>query len=451
MGILDLMGYVQKQGEAGRERGQQSYLGKLAGQAYGAAPDQQRGIVQQAITTNPDAGFSLASALGKTQDRDFSQLGQAAAIFSTIPDEQKQEFYATKLAPLAKQAGYPVPETYDPRFQQAIDKIAQIGGGGGQGDELKSLRIGANGNYWAIRGGQFVDTGTPAAPTNQVIDTGNGFFGVDKRTLNAAPVVVGGQQPQQQRAPGEVPFSIDPSLPPQVQASIRANESAFAAVPDGGQVQIGPQGGGEQLRSVPKPSAPVASYAPLSADEVQQMGLPAGTVAQRNTSTGELKIVNRPPQQANSNGGVNSQKLAQANATKMAQFNTIERGIERLETAAGEISKNKLFDGGPLDKYVLKSLPQGQELEQAAASILPVLTALTRVPGVGAQSDLESRLATLQMPSAEFPPEVNRRAVSALRAYIRDLKSAYENVGATEQPQTSAVAGDDDALIGKYL
>lgn len=111
--------------------------------------------------------------------------------------------------------------------------------------------------------------------------------------------------------------------------------------------------------------------------------------------------------------------------TKIPRLKAAERRLERLAEAAGSIEKNWLFDGGKLDQYALAWTKQGGELEQSAASLVPELTALTRVPGIGSQSDLESRLASLQFPSAEFGPETNRKAVAELRAFIADLKDAY--------------------------
>jgi len=63
--------------------------------------------------------------------------------------------------------------------------------------------------------------------------------------LNAGPAATQGMAAPM--AQGEVPFSIDPSLPPEVQASIRANEPQWAQAQDGGQVTIPQQGGGPGL------------------------------------------------------------------------------------------------------------------------------------------------------------------------------------------------------------
>jgi hypothetical protein len=35
----------------------------------------------------------------------------------------------------------------------------------------------------------------------------------------------------------------------------------------------------------------------------------------------------------------------------------------------------------------------------------------------------------LQLPSAAFSPEVNRRAITGLRQFVNDLKAAYQRAG----------------------
>lgn len=75
----------------------------------------------------------------------------------------------------------------------------------------------------------------------------------DKARINAPPVDPNTGIPQ--RAPGEVPFSIDPTLPPELQAAIRGNESLFANAPE---VQIDRTGDSR----VPPPAAPRPSMAP---------------------------------------------------------------------------------------------------------------------------------------------------------------------------------------------
>jgi hypothetical protein len=166
-------------------------------------------------------------------------------------------------------------------------------------DDLKSLRIGANGNYWAIRGGQFIDTGTPADPRMQLRDQpGIDPSLVNLRTGEQTPLGGAPQQPQgPQRAPGEVPFSIDPALPPEVQADIRANESRYANAPDGADIGIGgsgapagAQGGLAAARPAIAPAQAIQlGLAQQSAQRAQEASQRAAQAAQ------DAKRGNAPP------------------------------------------------------------------------------------------------------------------------------------------------------------
>lgn len=302
--------------QEGAQRKRQSRLAQLASQAYGADPEAQRGYVQQAIGLDPQAGFQIGQSLGNDRDSLQARLAQEAGIFSEAPDDQKAAMYP-QLAAHAKRLGFPVPDTYDPRMLPMIQKIAMAGVGTSQ--TVQSTYIDAQGNRVAIlRNGQTQVLGQNA-PNNQIIDTGNGFYGVNKGNLQAAPVMIGGPQAQQEPS-GYVntpsgPVNIDPNLPPEIRAQIAANPDQFT---QGGTVQgapivqdgpapqqqpmpqqaPAPQGGalppaldyqnGGQLRSVPKPISPaeqqrlvLAEQASKRADDAAQR---AAQVAQRGTA-----------------------------------------------------------------------------------------------------------------------------------------------------------------------
>lgn len=439
-------GTQQRQEREAEQR--RSGLASLAQQAYTADPSQREGLIGQAIGIDPAAGMALGEGLQGNDDRRTKSMVNMAKMLTTAPEQYRAGLYQQMMPALQQMGLSQLPPQYDETVAQAAQAIVQAYAPQGEGTpssirELQMLQ--ANPELAALD----MKRRTAGFDRPQLIQTQDGYAWATPQ--GAAPLNYGGgaqSAPTPQGVPAGAgltqftgsdgqPVNIGDDIPSHLRAQILGQTGAFDAAPDGATATLPPAsvaqfGGGQRV--MPAPKAAAASFAPLSSEEVRQLGLPEGTVAQRNTSTGEVKIVNRPPQQANSNGGVNSQKLAQANATKMAQFSTAERAIERIEQAAGDIAGNSFFDGGPIDQMVLGKMPQGQELQQASASLLPVLTALTRVPGVGAQSDLESRLATLQMPSAEFPPEVNRRAAKALREYMRDLRSAYENVQAPAAP-----------------
>lgn len=114
--------------------------------------------------------------------------------------------------------------------------------------------------------------------------------------------------------------------------------------------QGAPQGqtqtqGGPRFGAPPKQSA---SFAPLTSDEVQAMGLPAGTVAQRNTETGQVSVISKP-----ADGGA---KPMPTSALKMMQdeintANTAQAINQSLSTHLDRIKRGEL-DFGPVSNLL---------------------------------------------------------------------------------------------------
>jgi len=129
---------------------------------------------------------------------------------------------------------------------------------------------------------------------------------------------------------------------------------------------------------------------------------------------------------------------------KIPRLKAALRRMDRVEKAVEAISKGRLADGGEVDQYLINRTAEGRELIAASAQLLPELTALTRVPGIGSQSDLETRLQNLQFPSSEFPPEVNRKNAAELRAFLQDLNDAYTGVEGEFQ------SAEVQSLLDKY-
>lgn len=298
------------------------------------------------------------------------------------------------------QTGQQAMKAFDPRFQQAS-----------AANGVQSTFINDRGERVAIMRDGSVQVLGNNAPNNQIIDTGNGYYGVNKGNLSAAPVQVGGQQaaPTMQAASGEVPFSIDPSLPPEVQAAIRANPQQWGEAPDGAQMQV-PQ----QLRKAPPAMTPY-QQAQLSLQE--QAAKRAENADKRAQAEAERKAANPINAQA--------QREQAAIRAKVPQLQNAIRGMDRIETALKGL-QGKMVNTGPMDAMVQRYTPAGQELEAAVGAIQNSVLALTRVPGIGSQSDLEARIAALQYPSLDKPPEVNRRTLDNLKLFMRDLANAYK-------------------------
>lgn len=270
--ILGLAQYVQQQGATGKEAGQKSRLARLYSQALAAPDDQRNSYLPQMAAEDPATAMQAQGQFNGMRKDAYDDLGREANMFvaqAQSGDPATTQAAYQRLAQKAQAAGHPVPPNYDPKMLPMIEKLAGTIGGG---DEMKSLRVGANGNFMAIRNGQLVDTGIAADTRMQLRDQP----GIDPSLVNlrtGAQIPLGGvqQQAAPTPAPGEVPFTIDPSLPPEVRAQIRANPQAGSAQG----VTALPQAGAPQATNLAA-QRPLPAKAPSALDEriakARQMG-----------------------------------------------------------------------------------------------------------------------------------------------------------------------------------
>jgi len=207
----------------------QNQLRDLASRAYAAPSQDRQGLIQQAVAVDPEAGLALGGKLEQREIDHSARAGNVAnamlrAFQSKNPAQIQGTYQAVKPYFQELSPGTALPEQADETMLPMLYQLQAAAGGTTASEELKSLRIGGNGNYWAIQGGQLVDTGVPAAADNQLVKGEGGYFGVNPRTLSAAPVNIGGAA-SGLPASG-VQFTVDPSLPPQVQQAIVQQETA---------------------------------------------------------------------------------------------------------------------------------------------------------------------------------------------------------------------------------
>lgn len=456
VGVLELAGYVQRQGELGRARGQETLLNRLAGQAYSAAPEQRNELLSQMATVSPQAAQTQQQQF-RTGDADrVSQLSQKAKLFVSMVKAGNQEAAAGMYPDIARGAkeafGINVSETYDPAFLPGLEQLGNMGAGQA-GTAVQSTYIDDRGQRVAIMRDGSTQVLGGNAPNNQIIDTGNGFYGVNKGNLNAAPVQIGGGAPQQPQAPqagmyqtpqGVVRLGDD--------LSPEQREAAMADVAAGGQasaVQLPdrsvsqPTGGGQQLFSAPKPQAPSELDRRLEA--AREMG----------ATPEQLRAIVLGNASPNGPSAV-EQRDALARKAKQPQVANAVRGVERIRAALKSLSGGMagtfgLVDTGPVDQYAARKTVAGQELETATGAMQNSLLSLTRVPGIGSQSDLEARIANMQYPSLDKAPEVNARSMENLAAFVADLEEAYRMADIPMPAIAPAPSGDGvDDLLLKY-
>lgn len=206
-------------------------------------------------------------------------------------------------------------------------------------------------------------------------------------------------------------------------------------------LQLGPDGPRvayrEPQRPVAAPSgtaAPVApKFRPATPEEVSAAGLPEGTSAQVGAD-GKMSVLRAP-----SAADVRNQQQAKRFVPRV---DALDRRVARVERAVEAFSKDRFVNTGPMDQAITRFMPKGQELEQAVNQAQTELQALTRIPGIGSQSDWEGRLQLLAWPSVGFDPAVNQRAISEIKSFVRDIQaSVKEAAGLQPAPKSSGASG----------
>lgn len=121
--LLDLFGHIQKQGDLGRAEGKRMRLADLASQAYAAPAQQRSGFVQQAIATDPDAGFALGQQLHGDEDQRMQRVGQMAGMLISAPPEARAQLWSSQIVPEMQRIGFG--EGLSPRWSEEYLPMAQ--------------------------------------------------------------------------------------------------------------------------------------------------------------------------------------------------------------------------------------------------------------------------------------------------------------------------------------
>lgn len=430
-----------------------------------------RGLAPSIINGDP-AAFSQAAAIdpkaaGQLQDAGDSQLRRLKGAINYIEQAEKTgnpqavEAAYRQVRPYLSRSspdGIEPPATWEeakPRMLEAKAQIAMLDSAAPQG-AVQSTFIDNQGNRVAIMRDGSTQILGQNAPNNQIIDTGNGFVGVNKGNLQAAPVVLGGA-PQAPNAP-----AVSGANPAEDAVTSAANAMIANGVPEAQvdawvQTQLSQpvntlQGNslqtGTQLRSAPKPAEMRAEQEfaakqtrTLTPEEVARAGYRPGTIVQID-GFGNQEVRQTPPAPSAA-----SEKAKAASTAKAPQLNAVERGVERMDKALQALGQGVVADTGPLDQYVQRYTAEGQELETAVGAIQNAMLALTRVPGIGSQSDFEAKIANLQYPSLAARPEVNARTIANLKQFVKDLRQQIE--GAASNSEKTYSVGETVEHNGK--
>ena len=454
--------------EQNRALKQRNHLQQLAPQVIAGDPtayDQAAAIDPDAATRYQQAGdASLVKMRNMVDYIDRARAsGNQAAVSAAL---RVAGPYITKFT------GKPAPTEWTPDMDagwEALKAKVAMAGNPTPGGRVQSTYIDAQGNRVAIMADGSTQILGQNAPNNQIIDTGNGFYGVNKGNLQAAPVMVGGQPPSTApQAPsgqvqtGEGSVFIDPSLPPNVRAAIAANPAQFAGagpqtvqlppvVEDGPPPALPTQGNlpppldyqnGGQLRSAPKPQAAPAGYRYAADGNLEMIpGGPAEVAAQARDAAQQAKD---EAMRAKELQAQETQNARQAEAATSAQslidaIDTLTRspGYNDLGTIGGDVAIHTPFiRSDAKDAHAQLQNVAGQ----VALATMSRLKALSKQGATGFGALSEKELALLQNSIATLASgDISHAQLAASLKTIRDsMEKVTKWRGQQPAPQSAA-------------
>lgn len=439
---LQALSFVQQQGEMGRQRGQQNQLAQLAGQSYGAnTPEQRQSLLTSMAVIDPAAAQSQQQQFQGDEDRQRRLVYNAANYLKGALDTKNPAAISgawNAVRPSLIRAGLGSEQDYSPEWKPEYEQVlyqvlASGNGAGSQASGVQSTYINRAGQRVAImRDGSQQVLGEADARTQLRDQEGVAPSIINLRTGEASPLQAAGATPQ---APAPAGVYIDPSLPPEVQAGIRQAEAA-------GVEYTGQTPNSALTATRPDSSQMITPYQQAQLNSQYRDDARADQAMSEARQERERAAATR-----NQAAQLKAQQAQQAINTRQAQLADVRRGVERVRSALGALDSSAIGTG-PAAQYAQQYLPAGQELETAVNAMNNSLLALTRVPGVGAQSDLEARIAGMRFPQLGRDESVNRRTLQDLESFINDLSRTAQQSDATDRAEIQAAGGSAPASGG---
>ncbi|MDT3468918.1 hypothetical protein [Stenotrophomonas maltophilia] len=426
-GPLAAIGYVQEQGDIGRQRGQQNRLNMLTGQAYSATtPQDQSSLLGQIAQISPQAAQAQQQQFQSQEDRNRKELYGLAQGWKKIPSQYRQNYYDRFLSPRLSAMGMGEQPAYDEAsIDGAADQIiAAFGQNLGAGQGVQSTYVDEGGNRVAImRDGSTQVLGRNDAGANQQtlnIDV-NGVptqVTFDRRTGRYTNANLGAPQRPLQQIDGQ-PTYIDPSLPPQVQAAIRAG--AGTNLQDGGQLQVA-----QGMPLVGRRKEDEAAAVEAARQAVQLGGLPQELGLRTDAAINQAAGIDRAKSQ---------QERASGRGAAEASLRDAESNLDRLSSQARALMINP---GLPRVTGALGAVPDfpGSQAANARAEVetlksqvgfgvLQAMREASKTGGaLGAVSDTENRLlqSNLAALDSSQSPEAFRANLQKIVDYVDGAK-----------------------------
>lgn len=405
----------------------QNQFAQLASQAYGADPQQQRILTSQVIAQSPEQGFALGQSLQADEQVRNQRLGVMARALTAVPEQARPGLYQQMKPELSRFGLSQVPEQYTPEVGQMAEQLAAAIGGA-SGNTVQSRFVADDGRVMMVmRDGSVVDSGQKADRQMWFRD----HPGMDPQLVGKDGQVrtIGQpQQPQQPMAAGEVPFTIDPSLPPEVQASIRANPQQWAQAPA---VQIQAGGGG-----LARPSeAQTAAEVERARQQAQMEFMPAQqdiqTQAALERAAGEAEIQTRATIERDD---------AKARAEQRRGLPRLRQQLDVLRDAYQGLGTK--YTTGPQNALIPDALQSADNQVFLTVVNQAVLDAAEQLTGVISDRDMAFlQQSTMSLNTRE---EANREILR------RKMRIIEDGIQKAQQGTTHRPSEDIDALVEMY-
>lgn len=184
-----------------------------------------------------------------------------------------------------------------------------------------------------------------------------------------------------------------------------------------------------QVIDAPKPTGSAAAaeqYRTMSPEEAKGAGLPAGTVAQVGPN-GKVDVISKPVQQELTPKDASAARVKLRNiAIAKRQLALVRQRYEALKDT---------FSAGPGGNYI--PTVKGKAFDAAVNSMRDNLTSITRVPGIGAMSDFETRLAQAKFPDRGQYEDVGAQQIQSLQDLLDGLEAGYSDMLSGDSQGTS--------------
>lgn len=427
---LDLYSFVSGEYDAGRKQRDGNRLKALYQQALSDPSQNQRAIIGQVAGIDPTQAKGLYDLLNSRAEDQRKAVGQRAAMVRALPQDQRQAAYEG-IRPDLDAAGLFAPEGADEGY---LGAVASMYGG---------LTAPQDSTPAAIRELQMLQ----ANPELAALDMKRRTAGFDRPQLQidqqGRPWFLSPGKPPTpafggQGAPTQVNYQTDDGQPipadeqaalmQAIQAAARGEDFTIPVANGGDLSKIPPLsnyiGGGPRFGKAPE------QRQQTDIERRLQMARQMGATPE------ELKRM-----VVGGDSGRDAQRISTADATKARQKMTqIQSARQQLNAVKQAFQKLRgSFSAGIGGNYL--PTPEGQAFDRAIRNLSPLITAVTRVPGVGAMSDYEAKLQEASLPSRGTYEAVTEQQIADLERLLNTIEGGYGDLIGSKPQQAPAGEG----------